>query len=297
MGCSSDDECPFTQACRNRACVNPCATDNPCSSTAECTVNSHRAVCKCPPGFTGDPYSRCVPSKLDTLVRLRTRNKISFAILVQRGECQYDRDCPDNRACIENQCLDPCILDDPCGKNAQCQTTSHRPVCRCPSGWAGDPHTECYQCRFRSRPKVDQLFQPSNFNFLDECQVDNDCPLDKACKSQECVDPCLTTICGTRAQCEVDFHTAICVCPPGLQGNPLVACIEAGCSSNPDCATTEICDFVPGSGFTRKECQPLCRPGNCAQGAECSARDHREICTCRYPLIGDGHVSCVERKW
>ena len=231
------------------------------------------------------------------MVRLRTRNKISIAILVQRGECQYDRDCPDNRACIENQCLDPCILDDPCGKNAQCQTTSHRPVCRCPSGWAGDPHTECYQCRFRSRPKVDQLFQPSNFNFLDECQVDNDCPLDKACKSQECVDPCLTTICGTRAQCEVDFHTAICVCPPGLQGNPLVACIEAGCSSNPDCASTEICDFVPGSGFTRKECQPLCRPGNCAQGAECSARDHREICTCRYPLIGDGHVSCVERKW
>ena len=66
VGCSSDDECPFTQACRNRACVNPCAADNPCSSTAECTVNSHRAVCKCPPGFTGDPYSRCVPSKFDT---------------------------------------------------------------------------------------------------------------------------------------------------------------------------------------------------------------------------------------
>ena len=59
-----------------------------------------------------------------------------------------DRDCPDNRACINNQCLDPCIIDDPCGKNAQCQTTSHRPVCRCPNGWAGDPHTECFQCRF-----------------------------------------------------------------------------------------------------------------------------------------------------
>ena len=69
-------------------------------------------------------------------------------ILVQRGECQMDRDCPDNRACINNQCLDPCIIDDPCGKNAQCQTTSHRPVCRCPNGWAGDPHTECFQCRF-----------------------------------------------------------------------------------------------------------------------------------------------------
>ena len=147
---------------------------------------------------------------------------------------------------------------------------------------------------------VEMLIVHSNiaFNILDECLVDNDCPLDKACKSQECVNPCLTTICGTRAHCEVDFHTAICVCPPGLQGNPLVACIEAGCSSNSDCATTEKCDFVPGSGFTRKECQPLCQPVNsCVQGAECSARDHREVCTCRYPLIGDGRVSCVERKW
>ena len=152
MGCSSDDECPFTQACRNRACVNPCATDNPCSSTAECTVNSHRAVCKCPPGFTGDPYSQCVPSKL-SIRKLHGNFQFCKCVtfLVKQGECQYDRDCPDNRACIENQCLDPCIVEDPCGKNAECQTTSHRAVCRCPSGWAGDPHTECYQCRFRNR--------------------------------------------------------------------------------------------------------------------------------------------------
>ena len=67
--------------------------------------------------------------------------------LVFQGECKIDTDCPDNKACINNQCLDPCNVYDPCGKNAQCETTSHRPVCRCPSGWAGDPHTECYQCR------------------------------------------------------------------------------------------------------------------------------------------------------
>lgn len=67
-----------------------------------------------------------------------------------------DFECPDNRACIENQCLDPCLIDDPCGRNAQCQTTSHRPVCRCPSGWAGDPHTECFQCMF-SLPTMFQV--------------------------------------------------------------------------------------------------------------------------------------------
>ena len=115
-------------------------------------------------------------------------------------------------------------------------------------------------------------------------------------KSAECVDPCLTTQCGSRALCEVDYHTPICVCPPGLQGNPLVACIEAGCSQNTDCATDEICEFVPGSQFTRKECQPLCNPGKCALGADCTARDHRESCKCRFPLQGDGYAACVERK-
>ena len=86
------------------------------------------------------------------------------------------------------------------------------------------------------------------------------------------------------------------MCPPGLQGNPLVACIEAGCSQNTDCATDEKCGFVPGSQFTRKECQPLCNPGKCAIGADCTARDHRESCKCRFPLQGDGYAACVERK-
>lgn len=71
---------------------------------------------------------------------------------VKLGECQHDDECPDNNACIENQCLDPCSLTEPCGKQAICKTSSHRPVCRCPSNWAGNPHEECFQCRsFTSR--------------------------------------------------------------------------------------------------------------------------------------------------
>ena len=64
IGCSSDDECASSQACRNRGCINPCAFDDPCSSNAQCSVNNHKATCRCPPGMTGDPYSLCVPSKL-----------------------------------------------------------------------------------------------------------------------------------------------------------------------------------------------------------------------------------------
>ena len=70
IGCSSDDECASTQACRNRGCVNPCAYDDPCSSNAECSVTNHKATCRCPPGTTGDPYTLCVPSKLALQVKI-----------------------------------------------------------------------------------------------------------------------------------------------------------------------------------------------------------------------------------
>ena len=106
------------------------------------TVNAHQDLQEI---HTADVY--LVRFRI-SLAKIKSLLTINFSFLVQRGECQHDIDCPDNRACIENQCLDPCIVHSPCGKSGLCETTSHRPVCRCPSGWAGDPHTECYQCRF-----------------------------------------------------------------------------------------------------------------------------------------------------
>ena len=195
-------------------------------------------------------------------------------ILVKRGECEHDTECPDNNACIDNQCLDPCSLSEPCGKQAICKTTSHRPVCRCPPNWAGNPHDECYQY---------------------ECQIDDDCPYSKECKDKECKDPCLRIICGTRAECKAEAHKAVCYCPPGMQGNPFISCSEVGCSSNSECSPTQVCDYVDSSS-SKKECQPLCTKNPCASGASCEANNHREICTCNYPLQGDGYVSCTERK-
>ena len=111
----------------------------------------------------------------------------------------------------------------------------------------------------------------------------------------ECIDPCDRIQCGSRAECRVEAHRAICFCPPGTQGNPLISCTEAGCSSNSDCASNEKCDYFTTSSST-KECQPLCVDDPCAPRASCTAQNHREICTCNYPLEGDGYVSCIERK-
>ena len=162
IGCSSDFECASNQACRDRSCINPCTSDKPCSPSAICSVRNHKATCTCPPGFDGDPYRQCNKSKklysithYDNLLKSFYRctyhnvnSTIQIIISVKIGECQHDIECPDSKACIENQCLDPCDLTEPCGKQAVCRTTSHRPVCRCPSNWAGNPHDECYQCMF-----------------------------------------------------------------------------------------------------------------------------------------------------
>ena len=125
---------------------------------------------------------------------------------------------------------------------------------------------------------------------LDECQKHPDCPLDKACISEECADPCSSTSCGKNAQCRTDFHRAKCLCQPGLQGNPYVACIPVGCRSDSDCNDNESCDRRTHS------CQTLCTNNPCVPGAQCDARNHQELCTCIPPLKGDGHVYCEKRE-
>ncbi len=48
---------------------------------------------------------------------------------------------------MDKYCRDPCLEPNgPCARNAECRTTSHRAVCRCPVGWVGNPHEECYTC-------------------------------------------------------------------------------------------------------------------------------------------------------
>lgn len=56
-----------------------------------------------------------------------------------------------------------------------------------------------------------------------ECIVDADCPFDRACLRQACVDPCPGS-CGVNALCSVVLHNPVCSCPPGLIGNPFEHC-------------------------------------------------------------------------
>lgn len=58
--------------------------------------------------------------------------------------CQYNRDCPSNRACdrLSRRCIDPCD-EDTCAPTAFCQAIDHQPRCECPAGYSGNPYIEC----------------------------------------------------------------------------------------------------------------------------------------------------------
>lgn len=91
---------------------------------------------------------------------------------------------------------DPCN-PSPCGPNAKCDNG----ICTCIPEYQGDPYNGC-------RP---------------ECVLSNDCPRDKACIRNKCIDPCPGT-CGQNAECAVVNHVPICTCIPGYEGNAFIIC-------------------------------------------------------------------------
>lgn len=99
--------------------------------------------------------------------------------------------------------VDPCY-PSPCGDNAICnkhRTRERAATCVCIQGYFGDPFLSC-------RP---------------ECTQNNDCPTNRVCKNQKCVDPC-PGLCGINAVCSVSNHRPSCDCLQGYTGNPSVSC-------------------------------------------------------------------------
>lgn len=161
--CVSNAECPSHLACVNQKCKNPCS--GLCGANAECRVLSHTAMCVCLSGFTGDPFTQCVTNQIQIYEETRPCQPSpcgSNAVCHEqngagscqclsnyfgnpydgcRPECVLNSDCPSNRACIQNRCVDPC--PGRCGQNAECHVISHLPSCNCRLGYNGDPYRYC----------------------------------------------------------------------------------------------------------------------------------------------------------
>lgn len=95
--------------------------------------------------------------------------------------------------------VNPCI-PSPCGPYSQCREINLQAVCSCLENYIGSP-PHCHP----------------------ECVVSSECPLDKACVNQKCVDPC-PGVCGQNARCNVRNHSPICTCSSGFTGDPFVQC-------------------------------------------------------------------------
>lgn len=181
--------------------------------------------------------------------------------------CDNDNECPNDEQCYNSQCINPCILGDPCSRSAECYGTNHRSQCRCPPGYAGDPFDRCERI---------------------ECRSDSDCPNNRACLQQRCIDPCSSLAdppCAQNAICYAQNHAAGCQCPPHLpQGNPMSYCqppviIEGRpeCELDVDCPSKLAC--------IKNRClNPCVELSACHSSAHCSVVDtvpiRTMICTC-----------------
>lgn len=94
---------------------------------------------------------------------------------------------------------DPCV-PSPCGPNSQCHNINGNPSCACLVSYIGAPPN----CR-------------------PECSISAECPSNKACIREKCIDPCPGS-CGFRALCNVVNHTPICTCPAGFTGDAFTSC-------------------------------------------------------------------------
>lgn len=201
--------------------VDPCQF-SPCGPNSECRAVNDLPSCSCLPEFIGTPPN-CRP------------------------ECISNAECANHLACVNRKCKDPC--PGLCGQNAECRVISHSAMCVCHQGYDGDPFTQC-NIRQATPQEVINPCNPSpcGSNAVcreqfgagscqclpdyfgnpyegcrPECVVNSDCPSNRACRQNKCVDPC-PGVCGQNAQCQVVNHAPNCVCHVGYTGNPFQFC-------------------------------------------------------------------------
>ncbi|KOB51772.1 Dumpy, isoform I [Operophtera brumata] len=157
--------------------------------------------------------------------------------------------------------------------------------------------------------------------------VSSECPQDKACVNQKCVDAC-EGVCGVNALCQVMKHTPVCSCVDGTEGDPFVGCRKKAyadevstklcepspCGPNSVCTSTNgnaVCSCLPGyvgspptcaecvfnsdcslgKACINNKCADPCE-GDCGTNARCDVFNHSPVCSCGPGLTGDPFVIC-----
>lgn len=238
---------------------DPC-NPSPCGPNAQCD----NGFCTCLPNYSGNPYESCRP------------------------ECTGSQECPRDKACFRNKCVDPC--PGVCGQNAKCDVINHIPSCSCISDYTGNPFIQCQPMEKEKALPKDQCHpSPCGPNSIcrtkentavcacvegftgsppacrPECVVSSECPSTKACVNQKCINPCINA-CGIFARCEVINHSPICSCNPGQTGDPFKSCHDI--------------IAVPPDNVD------ACNPSPCGPNALCMERNGKANCRCVEDYVG-----------
>lgn len=360
----------------NNKCVNPCT--GVCGYEAQCQPVNHAPICFCPPNYSGDPFVACFPSVPPTYPMVKPENPCdpspcgpnSRCIISKNGyatctclptfrgtppacqpECIVNSECPQNRACMNRKCVDPC--PGTCGYEAYCTIINHNPICTCPIGTQGDPLLSCLPigppttlepcspspcgpnsiCQVKENRPVCSCVSKyigSPPNCRPECVTNGECPVNKACVQERCIDPCING-CGQNAACNVINHQAFCSCRKGYEGDAFVACFKqtgpvdvcnpSPCGQNTQCTVVNgkaVCKCIPPyignpySGGCKPECTidaecpsneaclaQYCRnpcEGLCGVNTVCRVVNHVPICNCIKNFVGNPYVSCHEEE-
>lgn len=269
--CLVSSECAQDKACANQRCIDPCP--GTCGFNAKCTVINHNPICTCPAGQQGDPFvscyelvveepktpqverNPCVPSPCgpNSICQVKQNRAVCSCQINYIGsppycrpECVINQECSQNKACVREKCIDPCV--GICGQNAKCNVVNHTPFCSCNKGYEGDAFVGCTKvivlvekdpcnpspCGANAQCSVynnmarctcipPYIGNPYAGGCRPECTNNADCASHLACLSQHCRDPC-QGLCGQNAECAVVNHVPSCTCVRGFIGDPFTAC-------------------------------------------------------------------------
>lgn len=182
-------------------------------------------------------------------------------------ECTINADCPLNKACDRNKCIDPCIGS--CARSADCRVVSHSPVCTCPERFTGDPFVHCEPESMSRNFQTPQILKTLIYKGI---------PIER---EEEHKDPCFPSPCGPNSKCENHNGYAKCSCLPNYYGRTPNCRPE--CILNSDCPSNKAC--------MNNKCSDPCL-GTCGISAQCDVVNHYPICSCPKNLRGDPLVQC-----
>ncbi|XP_065203544.1 neurogenic locus notch homolog protein 2-like [Planococcus citri] len=273
--CETGKDCYEGSACIRHKCVDRCP--GLCGVDADCYTLNHSPLCSCPAGYTGNPYSICIPTYHSTEkppiehacqpspcgpnseCRTNEQQAVCSCLPGYVGSppnctrpCDLSSDCEKDEICLKQKCVDPCSdIPDFCGSQASCYVRNHNVHCSCLSDYTGDPFSQCTPTSESPPP------QSSN--------------------------PCIPSICGENTICREQYGFATCTCQAEYYGNPYERC-RLECDVNSDCSSHKVC--------VENKCQDPC-PGTCGANAECKVTSHLPICTCWHRYTGNPYAYCT----